>query len=248
MGRTLPLADKRILITRSKEQARYFSRQIQALGGTSLEVPLIQFQKVSSSDRVSTEIYESIPHYEWIVFTSVNGVEYFFELFEDRLTNRIAAVGKKTKNALEALGYKVDLVPERFSAEDLVESFEKLTPSSVLLIQGNLARPLLREELGRIGYNVKQIVVYENKLRVPEEKEMNVLKKGKVDLYTFTSPSTVHNYIELFGLPNGPVATIGPITRQAAERAGVKVAISPEEYTMDGLLEEIVQYFKREDT
>ena len=117
-----------------------------------------------------------------------------------------------------------------------------------MLIQGNLARPLLREELSRIGYNVKQIVVYENVIRVPEENEWKWLKEGKVDLYTFTSPSTVHNFMELFGLPDGPVATIGPITRNAAEKAGINVAISPSEYTMDGLLEEIVQYFKREDT
>ncbi len=248
MDRTLPLADKRILITRSKEQARYFSTQIQALGGTSLEVPLIQFQRVSESVISSAEIEESLPHYEWIVFTSVNGVKYFFEMFDGLLSNRIAVVGIKTKSALEALGYTVDMVPERFSAEDLVECFEKVTPSSVLLIQGNLARPLLREELSRIGYNVKQIVVYENQLRVPEEKEMTVLKKGQVDLYTFTSPSTVHNFIKLFGLPDGPVATIGPITKQAAEQAGVEVSISPAEYTMDGLLAEIVQYFQREDT
>ncbi|MCM3619341.1 uroporphyrinogen-III synthase [Sutcliffiella horikoshii] len=248
MKRTLPLADKRILITRSKEQARYFSTQIQALGGTSLEVPLIQFQRVFESDLVSTDIEESLPRYEWVVFTSVNGVKYFFELYDGPMPNRIAAVGTKTKQVLDSMGYKVELIPDRFSAEGLVDSFTKLPPTSVLLIQGNLARPLLRDELGRIGYNVKQIVVYENKLRVPGDKELNVLKEGKVDLYTFTSPSTVHNYIKLFGLPTGPVATIGPITRQAAQKAGVEVTISPEEYTMDGLLEEIVQYFKREDT
>lgn len=248
MKRTLPLADKRILITRSKEQARYFSTQIEALGGTSVEVPLIQFQRVSESKLVSMEIEESLPLYDWIIFTSVNGVKYFFELHQGQLPNRIAAVGAKTKEALEALGYNVDMIPKQFSAEDLVDSFKGMDPTSILLIQGNLARPLLREELGRIGYNVKQIVVYENKLRVPEKKEMTVLKEGKVDLYTFTSPSTIHNYIELFGLPDGPVATIGPITRQAAEQAGVMVSISPAEYTMDGLLEEIVQYFQKEDT
>ncbi|TYS68961.1 uroporphyrinogen-III synthase [Sutcliffiella horikoshii] len=248
MDRTLPLADKRILITRSKEQARYFSKQIQSLGGTSLEVPLIQFQHVSDNESVAEDIKSNLPDYEWIVFTSVNGVKYFFELYQGRLPNKIAVVGAKTKQALEVLGYKVDLVPSRFSAEDLIDSFAKETISSILLIQGNLARPLLREELSRIGYNVKQIVVYENRIRVPEEKEWKWLKEGKVDLYTFTSPSTVHNYMKLFGLPKGPVATIGPITRNAAEKAGINVAISPSEYTMDGLLEEIVQYFKREDT
>ncbi|KPB05509.1 uroporphyrinogen-III synthase [Bacillus sp. CHD6a] len=248
MDRTLPLADKRILITRSKEQARYFSKQIQSLGGTSLEVPLIQFQQVSNYESVAADIKANIADYEWIVFTSVNGVNYFFELYQGHLPNKIAVVGAKTKQAMEALGYKVDLVPNRFSAEDLVDSFAKETISSILLVQGNLARPLLREELSRIGYNVKQIVVYENMIRVPEEKEWKWLKEGRVDLYTFTSPSTVHNYMELFGLPKGPVATIGPITRNAAEKAGINVAISPSEYTMDGLLEEIVQYFKREDT
>ncbi|MEA3321019.1 MAG: uroporphyrinogen-III synthase [Bacillota bacterium] len=248
MDRTLPLADKRILITRSKEQARYFSKQIQSLGGTSLEVPLIQFQHVSDNESVVADIKSNIADYEWIVFTSVNGVKYFFELYQGHLPNKVAVVGAKTKQALEALGYKVDLVPNRFSAEDLIDSFAKETISSILLIQGNLARPLLREELNRIGYNVKQIVVYENIIRVPEEKEWKWLKEGKVDLYTFTSPSTVHNYMKLFGLPKGPVATIGPITRNAAEKAGINVAISPSEYTMDGLLEEIVQYFKREDT
>ncbi|WP_404444170.1 uroporphyrinogen-III synthase [Sutcliffiella horikoshii] len=248
MDRTLPLADKRILITRSKEQARYFSKQIAALGGTSLEVPLIQFQQVSDTWQVKVDIKANISHFEWIVFTSVNGVKYFFELYQGHLPNKIAVVGEKTKLAMEALGYKVDLVPNRFSAEDLIESFNKEKRSSVLLIQGNLARPLLREELSRIGYNVKQIVVYENVIRVPDEKEWNLVKEGKVDLYTFTSPSTVHNFMELFGLPEGPVATIGPITKHAAEKAGINVAISPSLYTMDGLLEEIVQYFKREDT
>lgn len=248
MDCTLPLADKRILITRSKEQARYFSKQIAALGGTSLEVPLIQFQHVSDTMQVQADIKSHIDHFEWIVFTSVNGVKYFFDIYQGHLPNKIAVVGEKTKQALESHGYNVELVPQRFSAEDLIESFEKETVSSVLLIQGNLARPLLREELSRIGYNVKQIVVYENVIRVPEEKEWKWVKEGKVDLYTFTSPSTVHNFIELLGLPKGPVATIGPITRSAAEKAGITVAISPSEYTMDGLLQEIVQYFQREDT
>ena len=121
MDRTLPLADKRILITRSKEQARYFSKQIAALGGTSLEVPLIQFQHVSDTNKVTADIESYIEDFEWIVFTSVNGVKYFFEVYQGRLPNKIAVVGVKTKQALESLGYKVDLVPKRFSAEDLRE-------------------------------------------------------------------------------------------------------------------------------
>jgi uroporphyrinogen-III synthase len=250
MTGTLPLADKRILITRSNEQATYFSAQVQALGGTSLEVPLIQFQLPPNSEAVKADISKSVHNYEWIVFTSVNGVRFFLSLYESErpLTNRVAAVGKKTSDALEARGIRIDLVPEKFSAEDLVESFKELSPTSVLLIQGNLARPLLREELMKMGYNVKQIIVYENKLRTPETKEIKAVRERRVDVYTFTSPSTVHNFIKVFGQPSGPVAVIGPITRQAAENAGLVVDICPEDYTVDGLLDEIVHYFQREDT
>ncbi|CAG9619526.1 uroporphyrinogen-III synthase [Sutcliffiella rhizosphaerae] len=247
MNRTLPLANKRILITRSKEQASYFSRQVQELGGTSLEVPLIQFQFPSNQAELKKEITQNISSFEWIVFTSVNGVKFFYELYQGKLPNKTAAVGKKTKEALLLLGNEVDIIPEKYSAEDLVEMFAQWEPSSILLIQGNLARPILRDELAKLGYNVKQIVVYENRLSIPEEKECTIVKEANIDLYTFTSPSTVHNFIKIFGLPEGPVAAIGPITKQALEKAGIQVDICPQEYTVDGLIQNILQFFTRED-
>ncbi|MCA1318729.1 uroporphyrinogen-III synthase [Bacillus tianshenii] len=251
MDRTLPLADKCILITRSKEQASYFSKQVQKLGGTPLEVPLIQFSLPANLEKVASELEEAVAHYEWLVFTSVNGVNHFFQLHNKPLTNKIAAVGSKTKEALAARGYETDLVPSSYSAENLVEEIScRLDPSQdkLALIQGNLARPVLREELLRLGYNVKRITVYENKPLSLAKEEIEAVVQKKLDLITFTSPSTVHNFKKAFGLLDVPVAVIGPITEKAAVQAGFKVSVNPEVYTIDGLLKEIITYFQREDT
>ncbi|WP_078379506.1 uroporphyrinogen-III synthase [Sutcliffiella halmapala] len=248
MERTLPLAGKRILITRSKEQASYFSNQVQALGGTPLEVPLIQFSLPLNVERVKDELECAVYQYDWLVFTSVNGVNFFFELVNKRLPNKIAAVGNKTKEALSEWGYNAELVPAKFSAEDLVEAFKKeVNPmhSSVLLIQGNLARPILREELLRLGYNVKQITVYENHPFPLIQEEIESILSKKTDLVTFTSPSTVTNYQKVFGIQDVPVAVIGPVTKQAAEKAGYSVVICPDEYTIEGLIKAIVTFFSK---
>jgi uroporphyrinogen-III synthase len=251
MKNTLPLANKRILITRGIKQASYFSNQVQELGGTPVEVPLIQFSLPSNKDDVKTELNAAIAQFEWLVFTSVNGVNFFFELHKKALSNKIAAVGEKTKEALTAKGYKTELLPSKFSAEDLVDAIEKEVDSlqsSVLLIQGNLARPVLREELLRLGYNVKQITVYENHPYPLEQLEIDKVLTLEIDLVTFTSPSTVSNFQHVFGMLDAPVAVIGPVTKMAAEKAGYSVAVCPDEYTIDGLLKAIVQFFQREDT
>jgi uroporphyrinogen-III synthase len=251
MDRTLPLADKRILITRSKEQATYFSKQVQELGGTPLEVPLIQFSLPANKEEVSAELEEAAAHYDWLVFTSVNGVNHFFELHNKPLTNKIAAVGSKTKEALAERGYETKLVPSSYSAENLVQEISsRLDPDldTLALIQGNVARPVLREELLRLGYNVKQITVYENKSIFLTKKDIEAVVQQDLDLITFTSPSTVHNFKRTIGLLDVPVAVIGPITEQAAVKAGFTVVVNPEVYTIDGLLKEIITYFEREDT
>lgn len=251
MDRTLPLADKRILITRSKEQASYFSKQVLKLGGTPLEVPLIQFSLPDKKEEVSAELEDAAAHYDWLVFTSVNGVNHFFELHTKPLTNKIAAVGSKTKQALAERGYETSLVPSSYSAENLVQEISSRLDrerDTLALIQGNLARPVLREELLRLGYNVKQITVYENKPISLTTEEREAVVQQELDLITFTSPSTVHNFKKAFGLLDVPVAVIGPITEQAAVHAGFTVAVNPEVYTIDGLLKEIITYFQREDT
>ncbi|MFE7063104.1 uroporphyrinogen-III synthase [Sutcliffiella sp. NPDC057660] len=251
MDRTLPLADKRILITRSKEQASYFSKQVQKLGGTPLEVPLIQFSLPDNKEEVSAELEDAAAHYDWLVFTSVNGVNHFFDLHTEPLTNKIAAVGSKTKEALAERGYETKLVPSSYSAENLIEEIShRLDPErdTLALIQGNLARPVLREELLRLGYNVKQITVYENKPISLTKEDREAVVQQDLDLITFTSPSTVHNFKKAFGLLDVPVAVIGPITEQAAVQAGFTVAVNPEVYTIDGLMKEIITYFQKEDT
>ncbi|MGY3718604.1 uroporphyrinogen-III synthase [Sutcliffiella cohnii] len=253
MKSRLPLANKRIVITRSKEQAVDFSNRIEQLGGTVITVPLIQFSFPKKVDILQNELAANVQNADVIVFTSVNGVDFFHKLYNRKINAQIAAVGTKTRKALQNIGLETTMMPNFFTAEHLVETLKEHVPlhKSILLIQGNLARPVLREQLQSLGYNVKQMIVYENKVDEQGVEALEQLKKDSVDMITFTSPSTVHSFLSRINQNevNAKVAVIGPITKNAAEKAGLSVHVCPpEDYTTDGLIREIVAYYYKEET
>lgn len=258
------LQGKRILVTRAKEQAESFSKKIAEYGGIAIEIPLIKIQAPSNTDVIEKTL-QKIHTYNWLIFTSVNGVHYFFDFIETygitfSETNRpkIAVVGKKTLQALEQKGFSAELVPDDFVAEDLLEKLKKRVNNNeaILLARGNLGRSLLPEKLGEIGIQVDDLILYENVLNLEKQAELiHLLESRSVDIITFTSSSTVTNFVELLKGTAGwrewlhhiQIACIGPITEKTAIEAGITPQIVANEYTVAGLLDAIITKYWQEE-
>ncbi|OBZ12424.1 uroporphyrinogen-III C-methyltransferase [Bacillus sp. FJAT-26390] len=259
-----PLFGMRVLVTRARSQASELADQIELLGGEPCEFPVIE--TVEPSDPAAIESLrkqlEQAEHYQWLMFTSVNGVEYFFGwLRKFRIDMRrfvaakIAAVGPKTAEALAKRGLVVEELPAKFHAEGLLEHLgpQLRAGERVLLPRGDLAREVLPRELKAMGLIPTEIDVYETVLAdQQEELALEWIREKEIHLITFTSSSTVTNLLEVLRrkgvtdpvelLSDIPIASIGPITTQTAIEAGLKVAIEPEDSTLDGLLQAMVQY------
>jgi len=259
-----PLFGMRILVTRSRAQASELADQIESLGGEPCEFPVIEVREPTAPDAVHKlqEALDAAEQYHWIMFTSVNGVEYFFRwLRRLRIDVRrfhgakIAAVGSKTAEALEERGLTVSHLPEKFHAEGLLESLKgKLTAGErVLLPRGDLARKVLPEELTAAGLHPVEVDVYETVLaNNHDELAMEWIRNKEIHMITFTSSSTVMNLIEVLkrnGIENPaehlygiPVASIGPLTTATAEQAGLKVTVEPERSTLQDMLQSMMEY------
>ncbi|WP_231637424.1 uroporphyrinogen-III C-methyltransferase [Paenibacillus sp. FJAT-27812] len=259
-----PLFGMRVLVTRARSQASELADQIELLGGEPCEFPVIE--TVEPSDPAAIESLrkqlEQAEHYQWLMFTSVNGVDYFFGwLRKFRIDMRrfvdakIAAVGPKTAEALAKRGLVVEELPAKFHAEGLLEHLgpQLRAGERVLLPRGDLAREVLPRELKAMGLIPTEIDVYETVLAdQQEELALEWIREKEIHLITFTSSSTVTNLLEVLRrkgvtdpvelLSDIPIASIGPITTQTAIEAGLKVAIEPEDSTLDGLLQAMVQY------
>jgi uroporphyrinogen-III synthase len=251
-----PLSGKTVLVTRGKEQAKEFSELLMQMGAFPIEIPLISFSLPPDIEPIK-QILKEVNRYDWVIFTSKNGVDFFFQLMDgDGLKKgfpKIAVVGKKTAQALKKKGIQVDVVPKEFVAEGLIEALKPLIKprERVLLVKGNLARPVLKQALEEMGVHITELVVYETKLNESGKSQMiELLIKKKIDVITFTSPSTVHSFMQMLEgvewrslLQRCAVACIGPITKQAAEEAGIQVHICPENYTISDMIKAIVVYF-----
>ena len=258
------LQGKRILVTRAKEQAESFSKQIEEQGGIAIEIPLIKIQAPKNTDIIEKTL-QKINTYSWLVLTSINGVQYFFDFlntykitFSETGRPKIAVVGKKTLQALEQKGFSADLVPDDFVAEDLFEKLVERVDKSetVLLARGNLGRSLLPEKLGELGIKVDDLILYENVLNVGKQADLiHLLESRSLDIITFTSSSTVTNFVELLQgttgwqkwLENIQIACIGPITEKTAIEAGINPQIVAAKYTVAGLLDAIVSKYRQEE-
>jgi len=259
-----PLQYKRILVTRAKEQATEFSMLIEERGGTAIEVPLLSFQATNKSEEIH-QIMKYIHTYTWIIFTSTNGVKFFFSLLEKEKINatsilsqlRVAVVGKKTEAALREIGFEADIVPKYFVAEGLFEELKRFIQKGerVLFPKGNLARDILPSQLNALGISVTELTVYENRQNVAvKDKLIRLIKQQELDVLTFTSTSAVNYFMDIVSeaqlvplLKNFKIACIGPIATATANSHGLSVNIIASPYTIEGLVEAISMYYLKEE-
>ncbi len=264
-----PLFGKKIIVTRSRTQASELVRALEDSGAQVIEFPTIKIvppDSYNESDRAIKKILNfqlsdsSLP-YDWVIFTSTNGVEHFFERLnvlggDSRVFKgiKIAAIGSATGEKLGSFGLKADFVPEEYRAEAIIEGFKKfgIKGKQVLIPRAEVAREVLPEKLAELGAKVEVATAYKtvaDESKVEEVK--NLLEKKEVDMVTFTSSSTAKNFVELLKgldlnkvLENVTIASIGPITSQTLKELGLKVDITTKKYTIEGLVESIVSSYQ----
>lgn len=249
-----PLFGKRVLVTRPREQAGVLAQRLAELGAEPVGFPTIRI--VPPEDfRPLDEAIARLPTYDWVIFTSVNGVRFFWErlvaagLDAQALARaRLGAIGPATAEALAEHGLRTDYVPQRYVAEAIVEGIDDVAGQRILLPRADIARQALAQELRARGAVVDEVTAYRTiPVDSPEEARQTLLDAG-VDIATFTSSSTVRNFAALLGdvapgevLRNTLVACIGPITAQTAEELGIRVDVVAQEHTIEGLVQVIVE-------
>jgi len=253
-----PLFGKKIVITRTREQASKLKSALIELGAEVIEIPTIEVRPLFNKKTLET--LKNLKNYDWLIFTSENGVRFFFSaLFDTGLDVRalggikIAVIGPATKEVLKTYGIFPDLMPEKnFTQEGLLEAFGKkdLSGKKVLYVRAKVAREVLSEGLKAKGVLLEILPIYETLKPVDSgEKLKETLEKG-ISAITFTSSSTVENFFELLkemelSLPPGVVlASIGPITSKSIRKFGYEPTVEAKEYTIPGLVKAMVEYFK----
>jgi uroporphyrinogen-III synthase len=251
----MELHGKRILITRPQEQSAGFARQLKELGAIPIFFPVIQIAPVKRS-RVIDQALRQLEQYDWLVLTSVNGVQVTWKRLQALQIQalpkhlKVAAIGPKTAAALLAVGVQPDFVPDEYIAEAILPGLGELKGCRVLLLRAGLARPALPQAIRQGGGMATEIAVYHTVAAQPDPEALHLLHQG-VDVVTFTSSSTVRNFITLVrqigfdpaALPGEPLyACIGPVTAQAAQEEGLTVSLVAGEYTTEGLIKALLEY------
>ena len=237
-----PLLGRRIVVCRARHQASGLVDRLRRLGAELIEVPTIEIVDPEDGGARLRDAAARVRSFDWVAFTSVNGVERFFAAVRDARALadvRVAAVGPGTAAALAGRGILADLTPGRSVAESLVEAFPP-GPGRVLLPQAAAARPVLGEGLTAKGWDVEAVVAYRTAPRSPAPDLLAAA--AKADAVAFTSASTVANYLDAAGPEAVPpaVVCIGPVTAEAARKRGLSVAAVAGRHTLDGLVASLV--------
>lgn len=253
-----PLFGKTVVVTRARAQASALTKKLEAQGARVLEVPAIKIVPPADFAPLDKAISE-IDTYKWLILTSVNGVEYFFDrlLKADKDSRalcgvKIAAIGSATAKALKGYGITADLIPSAYKAEELADALAADTKAGdkLLLARAKIARNVLPERLRALGAQVDVVTAYETVADCQNKEELlEALESGEASLVTFTSSSTVTNLLDVLGdkkdlLNKVALAAIGPVTAETLEKHGLKPAVSAAEYTIDGLMTAIEEYYK----
>lgn len=260
--RSRPLAGRRIVITRAREQASRFRRLLEATGAEVIEIPAIRIAPPESWDPLDAAIAR-LEEFDWAIFTSVNGVESVRRraalrgeraVVEALCRRRVAAIGPATASALEEWGVSPEVVPDEYRAEGLVERLQGLIrpDDRVLLPRAAQTRDVLVKELERFGASVTEVPAYRtlpvNELGAAVRRAVG---ERPVDVVSFTSSSTVRHFVAMLGpqeakalLRDVAVACIGPITADTAAEFDLHPTIMPSEYTIPALARAIIEHFE----
>ena len=250
----LLLKGRRILITRAPHQAGQLASLITAQGGDLFAFPVIMTADPEDWAPID-EAIANLARYRWLVITSPNGAEQFMGRLRTRGRDagalaglQVVAVGSGTARALAALGADVDLLPAEFRGAALPAAMApQLAPGDrILMARGNLADPATAERLRALGHEVDDLVAYRTLLEGGDVDGLKeALVRGEIDYVTFTSSSTVSGLLARLGgrewLEGVRVAVIGPETKKAAEAAGLTVHLQAQPYTLEGLVDAIVE-------
>jgi uroporphyrinogen III methyltransferase/synthase len=251
-----PLFGKRIVVTRSRDQASELVDRLNRLGGEVLEFPTIRIEPPLDIQPIQNAI-KQLQKYNWIIFTSVNGVESFFEQLHTANRDarcfssaKVCAIGPATAGRLQKFGITADLIPPRFVAESIVETLSEiddLAGKRILLARGDIARAGLPQSLKKLGAAVDEIIAYRT---IADDSSTDgitdAIKQDSIDWITFTSSSTVRNFFKRIDakLLSGKklrLASIGPITSDTIKEVGLSVDVEAEEYTIIGLVNAVCE-------
>ncbi len=251
-----PLFGKRIVVTRTRHQAGGLTKQLSKLGADVIELPTIKIVEPKNLLEFG-ELVQDCYTYDWIVFSSPNGVEAFFKMFYKLYSDarsigpaKIAVIGPGTAEKVKEYHMAVDLMPEKkFVAEGLIEKFKKdeaMEHLKVLWVRAEEAREVIAEGLNKMGAIVDEALAYRT---VPERDDNQAaiarMTEEGADVITFTSSSTVECFFALgLELPKGvKIASIGPVTTDALKERGLKPHIEAQEYSIPGLIKAIEKHF-----
>ncbi|MGE3540274.1 MAG: uroporphyrinogen-III synthase [Candidatus Tectimicrobiota bacterium] len=244
-----PLHGKRVLVTRARPQASTLVACLQERGAIPVVFPVIHIVPPTDNYAALDAALRQLASFDWAVFTSVNGVEHVWQrlrllgLSPQALASvRLAAIGPATAEALQVRGLQPEVVPSQYVAEALLSAIPQPAGQRFLLARADLARDTLRLGLQEAGAEAVEVAAYSTVLAALSAETLQALEAG-IDIITFTSSSTVRNFVEQVGLARAQalvaqaqVVTIGPITAATATELGIRVDVMAAEYTIAGLL------------
>ena len=247
-----------MLITRAKHQAGELSRKLRDLGARVIEIPSIEIRPPRSYNPLDRAL-QNAGCYDWLILTSVNGVDALFRRLwkvrkkrKDLAHLKVCAIGPATADAIAKRGLTVDVVPEKYVAEAVVEALApQVKRKKVLLVRARVARDVIPRELRRAGAKLDVVEAYETVAPAASRARLQTVLRNvrlRPDAITFTSSSTAKNFVELLRgrgsslkLVDGVLlASIGPVTSQTLREVGLRADVEASEYTMDGLVQAIV--------